>query len=57
MSAAPLPQALFDPLLDDWAHELGCTAEEVLSAMSESGRVHFERSPTEQYELDLGAPA
>jgi len=56
VSAAPLPQAPFDPLLD-WAHELGCTAEEVLSAMSESGRVHFERSPTEQYELDLGAPA
>jgi len=57
VSAAPLPQAPFDTLLDDWAHELGCTAEEVLSAMSESGRVHFERSPTEQYELDLGAPA
>jgi hypothetical protein len=40
-----------------WAEQLGCTAEELLSSMSEAGRLHFERSPTEQYELDLGAPA
>ena len=41
-------------LLHDWAHELGCTAEELRSAMGESGRSLFEFSPTEQFELDLG---
>lgn len=44
-------------LLDDWANELGCTAEELRSAMSESGRSLFDFSPSEQFELDLGAPA
>jgi hypothetical protein len=43
----------FDPL-HDWAHELGCTAEELRSAMSESGRSLFDFSPSEQFELDLG---
>ena len=43
-------------LLQDWALELGCTAEELLSAMGEAGRA-FELTPTEQFELDLGAPA
>ena len=46
-----------DTALARWAEELGCTADELLSSMSEAGRVHFERSPSEQYELDLGAPA
>jgi hypothetical protein len=44
-------------LLHDWAHELGCTADELLSAMGESGRSMFEFSPSEQFELDLGAQA
>lgn len=44
-------------LLHDWAGELGCTAEELLSAMNESGRSLFEFSPSEQFELDLGAAA
>lgn len=39
--------------LHDWAHELGCTAEELRSAMEESGRSLFEFSPSEQFELDL----
>ena len=43
--------------LEDWAVELGCTLEDLVSALGESGRLHFERSPTEQYELDLGAAA
>lgn len=43
--------------LQDWALELGCTAEELRSAMGESGRSLFELSPSEQFELDLGAPA
>lgn len=43
--------------LQDWANELGCTAEELLSAMEESGRSLFDISPSEQFELDLGAPA
>jgi hypothetical protein len=43
-------------LLHGWADELGCTAEELLSAMSESGR-SFDLTPTEQFELDLGAAA
>jgi len=46
-----------DTALARWAEQLGCTAEELLSSMSEAGRVHFEQTPTEQYELDLGAPA
>ena len=41
--------------LEDWAHELGCTIDDLVSALGESGRLHFELSPTEQYELDLGA--
>jgi hypothetical protein len=44
-------------LLHDWAHELGCTAEELRSAMGESGRSLFEFSPSEQFELDLGLQA
>ena len=44
-------------LLQDWAHELGCTAEELRSAMEESGRSLFDFSPSAQYELDLGAQA
>ena len=43
-------------LLQDWALELGSTAEELLSAMGEAGRA-FELVPSEQFELDLGAPA
>lgn len=43
--------------LHDWANELGCTAEELLSAMEESGRSLFDLSPSEQFELDLAAPA
>lgn len=43
--------------LQDWAHELGCTAEELLSAMEESGRSLLDSSPGEQFELDLGTPA
>lgn len=42
-------------LLHDWANELGCTAEELRSAMSESGRSLFDFSPSEQFELDLEA--
>jgi len=42
--------------LQDWALELGCTAEELRSAMGEAGRSLFE-PPAEQFELDLGAPA
>jgi hypothetical protein len=42
--------------LQDWALELGCTAEELRSAMGEAGRSLFEPS-SEQFELDLGAPA
>ena len=44
-------------LLQDWAEELGCTADELRSAMGEAGRSVFEFSPAEQFELDLGAPA
>ena len=43
--------------LEDWAVELGCTPDDLVSALGESGRVHFQRSPTEHYELDLGAAA
>jgi hypothetical protein len=49
-------QTDFD-LLHDWAQELGCTAEELRSAMGEAGRSLFDFSPSEQFELDLGAPA
>jgi hypothetical protein len=42
--------------LQDWEVELGCTADELLSAMGEAGRA-FELTPSEQFELDLGAPA
>ena len=44
-------------LLHDWAHELGCTEEELRSAMGESGRSLFDLSPSEQFELDLRAAA
>ena len=44
-----------DRALQDWAQELGCTLDDLVSALGEAGRVHFELSPTEQYELDLGA--
>ena len=47
------PKNDFD-LLHDWANELGCTAEELRSAMGESGRSLFEFAPSEQIELDLG---
>lgn len=43
-------------LIQDWAHELGCTAQELLSAMGEAGR-SLEYTPTEQIELDLAASA
>ena len=49
------PELEFDRALVDLAGELGCTLEELHSSMQEAGRVHFEVSPTEQYELDLGA--
>ncbi|HUQ74404.1 MAG TPA: hypothetical protein VM183_06725 [Burkholderiales bacterium] len=50
------PDNDFD-LLHNWATELGCTADELRSAMGESGRSLFDYSPSEQFELDLGAPA
>jgi hypothetical protein len=43
-------------LLRDWAQELGCTAEELRSALNEAGR-SLEFAPNEQIELDLAAPA
>ena len=43
-------------LIQDWALELGCTAQELLSAMGEAGR-SLEFTPTEQIELDLDAAA
>ena len=45
----PTPE---DQALQDWARELGCTLDDLVS-----GRVHFELAPTEQYELDLGNAA
>jgi hypothetical protein len=42
-----------DRALDDWALQLGCTAEEVRSAMGEAGRLLFEHPPAEQFELDF----
>lgn len=53
-SVSPLGD--FD-LLRGWADELGCTAEELRSAMGESGRSLFDISPSEQFELDLGLSA
>ena len=44
-----------DRALENWAQELGCTLEDLVSALGEAGRVHFQLSPTEQYELDLDA--
>jgi hypothetical protein len=41
--------------LEKWAEELGCTIGDLVSALGESGRLHFELAPTEQYELDLAA--
>lgn len=43
--------------LIDWALQLGCTEEELRSALGEAGRALFELSPSEQYELDLGGAA
>ena len=43
-------------VLQDWAQELGCTADELRSAMEESGRSLFD-FPSEQIELDLPAQA
>jgi len=43
-------------LLTDWARELGCTADELRSAMGEAGRSLFEPL-NEQFELDLGVSA
>jgi hypothetical protein len=52
----PLSSAANDfDLLHDWASQLGCTAEELRSAMGESGRSMFEFSPSEQFELDFQA--
>jgi hypothetical protein len=51
----PAPEV--ESALAELAQQLGCTLEELHSSMQEAGRVHFELSPTEQYELDLGAPA
>jgi hypothetical protein len=52
----PLCSAANDfDLLHDWASQLGCTAEELRSAMGESGRSMFEFSPSEQFELDFQA--
>jgi len=56
-SMTPGSEVEIDTALARWAEQLGCTAEELLSSMSEAGRVHFEHGPTEQYELDLRAPA
>ena len=50
----PTPE---DQALQDWARELGCTLDDLVSALGEAGRVHFELAPTEQYELDLGNAA
>lgn len=51
------PQPDVDSALAELAEQLGCSLEELHSSMQEAGRVHFQLSPTEQYELDLGAPA
>jgi hypothetical protein len=46
-----------DQALAELAAQLGCTLEELHSSMQEAGRVHFQRSPSAQYELDLSIPA
>jgi hypothetical protein len=51
------PEPQFESALAELARQLGCTLEELHSSMQEAGRVHFELCPSEQYELDLGAPA
>jgi hypothetical protein len=52
-----MPEPQVESALAALALELGCTLEELHSSMQEAGRVHFEAAPSEQYELDLGAPA
>jgi hypothetical protein len=52
----PVPTTDSDRL-HDWAVALGCSEDELRSAMREAGRVHFELSPSEQFELDLGRRA
>lgn len=42
--------------LEQWAAELGCTQDELLSAMGETGRSLFE-TPAEQFEFDFGLAA
>jgi hypothetical protein len=44
-----------DDMLNDWALELGCTADELRSAMGEAGRSLFE-PVSEQFELDFARP-
>jgi hypothetical protein len=51
------PEPHFESALEEVAQQLGCTLEELHSAMQEAGRVHLELSPSEQYELDLRTPA
>jgi hypothetical protein len=46
-----------DRALERWAQELGCSAEELRSAMGEVGRLVFEHGPREQFELDLRTEA
>ncbi|HZD21281.1 MAG TPA: hypothetical protein VE325_11470 [Burkholderiales bacterium] len=46
-----------DQALAELAAQLGCTLEELHSSMQEAGRVHFQRSASKQYELDLSTPA
>jgi hypothetical protein len=50
------PELEIETALAELAQQLGCTLEELESSMQEAGRVHFQLSPSEQYELDLGAP-
>jgi hypothetical protein len=52
-----MPEPQVESALAELAQQLGCTLEELHSSMQEAGRVHFQVSPSEQYELDLGAPA
>jgi len=51
------PEPQFESAFEELAQQLGCTLEELHSAMQEAGRAHLELSPSEQYELDLRAPA
>ena len=46
-----------DRRLQDGALELGCSEDELRSAMGEAGRVLFDITPSEQFELDLHATA